>query len=84
VGRHSRETLTHEEEAHERLLASGRRPSAAEREMLYHTLTSHRMKLFAQASEMTVRLGDLLAEVQRLDRQLADMERSAFWRTGAD
>lgn len=85
MGKHSQ--LTHEEQDRERHfqeaaahhLASGRRISATEREMLYHTLASHRMKLLAQGAELALRLGDLLAEVARLDRQLNDIERPEFW-----
>jgi uncharacterized protein involved in exopolysaccharide biosynthesis len=92
VGKHSLEE-THEEQAREHQLqeeakahhlASGRRTSAAEREMLYHTLVSRRMKLLAQAAELAHRLGDILAEVERLDRQLGDFERPEFWRAGPD
>jgi hypothetical protein len=91
VGKHSLERLTHEEQDRERQLqanahhlASGRRTGAADREMLYHTLVSHRMKLLAQGAELALRLGDILAEVERLDRQLTDFERPEFWRTGQD
>jgi uncharacterized protein involved in exopolysaccharide biosynthesis len=92
VGKHSRENLTHEEQDRERQLqearalhlAGGRRISAAERELLFHTLASHRTKLLAQRAEMALRLGDVLAEVERLDRQLDNIERSEFWRTGQD
>jgi hypothetical protein len=69
VGKHSLEELPHEEldrerqlqEAKAHHLASGRRTSAAAREMLYHTLVSHRMKLLAQGAELALRLGDILA-----------------------
>ena len=92
MGKHSLEKLTHAEQDRERQLqeakahhvASGRRTSAAEREMLYHTLASHRMKLLAQGAELALRLGEILAEVERLDRQLGDFERPEFWRTGQD
>src|SRR5262245_60239557 len=86
VGKHSLEKLTHEEQDRERRLqeakayhlASGRPISAPEREMRYHTLASHRMKLLAQGAELALRLGDILAEVERLDRQLDEFERSEF------
>ena len=92
MGKHSRENPTHEEQDRERTLqeaktlhlAGGRRISAAERELLFHTLASHRTKLLAQRAELALRLGDLLAEVERHDRQLDDIERSEFWRTGQD
>lgn len=92
MGKHSLENLTHEEHDRERELqeakalhlAGGRRISATERELLFHTLASHRTKLLAQRAELALRLGDLLAEVERLDRQLDDIERSEFWRTGQD
>jgi uncharacterized protein involved in exopolysaccharide biosynthesis len=92
VGKHSLENLTHEEHDRERELqeakalhlAGGRRISATERELLFHTLASHRTKLLTQRAELALRLGDLLAEVERLDRQLDDIERSEFWRTGQD
>jgi hypothetical protein len=90
LGKHSLEELPHEEQDHERQLqeakahhlASGRRTSAVEREMLYRTLVSHRVKLLAEGAELALRLGDILAEVQRLDRQLGHYERPEFWRTG--
>ena len=90
MGKHSQ--LTPEEqdrerqfqEAKARHVASGHRISATEREMLYHTLASHRMKLLAQGAELALRLGDLLAEVQRLDQQLSDIERPEFWAHGQD
>lgn len=90
MGKHSLEELAHEEQDPERQfleanthhLANDRRTSAAEREMLYHTLVSHRMKLLAEGAELALRLGDILAEVERLDRQLGDYERPEFWRTG--
>ena len=89
MGKHSR--LTQEEQDRERQfqeakahhVVSGRRISATEREMLYHTLASHRTKLLAQGAELALRLGDLLAEVQRLDQQLSDIERPEFWTHGA-
>ena len=74
LGKHSLETLTHEEQDGERRL------SAAEREMIYHTLASHRMKLLAQGAELALRLGEILAEVERLDQQLGGFERPEFWR----
>jgi hypothetical protein len=92
VGKHSLEKLTHVEQDGERQLqeakthhlANDRPTSAAEREMLYHTLVSHRMKLLVQGAELALRLGDILAEVERLDRQLGDYERPEFWRTAQD
>jgi hypothetical protein len=91
LGKHSLEKLAHEELTHEEQdrerqlhnakahhLASGRQISAAEREMLYHTLASHRMKLLAEGAELALRLSDILAEVERLDRQLGDIARSEF------
>jgi uncharacterized protein involved in exopolysaccharide biosynthesis len=89
VGKHSIENRTAEvqdrghqvQEAKELHLADGRRISAAEREMLFQTLTSRRRKLLTQAAELALRLSDLVAETERLDRQLDDIERSEFWRT---
>lgn len=90
MGKHSLEELAHDEqdrehqlpEARAHHLASGRRMSATEREMLYHTLASHRMTLLAEGAELALRLGDILAEVERLDRRLGHFERPEFWRTG--
>jgi hypothetical protein len=92
VGKHSHEKLAQEEqnrlrqlqEAKALRLGGDRRISAAEREMLYHTLVGHRMRLLAQRAELILRLGDVLAEMERLDRQLDDIERSEFWRAGKD
>ena len=92
VGNHSHEKLAHDEqkrvrqlqEAKALRLGGDRRVSAAEREMFYHTLAGHRMRLLAQRAELILRLGEVLAEVERLDRQLDDIERSEFWRTGKD
>jgi uncharacterized protein involved in exopolysaccharide biosynthesis len=42
------------------------------------------MRLLAQRAELILRLGDVLAEMERLDRQLDDIERSEFWRAGKD
>jgi len=92
LGKHSLEKLTHEEQDGERQLqeakahhlARDRRTSAAEREMIYHTLASHRMKLLAQGAELALRLGEILAEVERLDQQLGGFERPEFWRAALD
>jgi hypothetical protein len=92
VGKHSLDKLAQEERDLERQLpearahhpASGRTISATEREMLYHTLASHRMKLLAEGTELALRLSEILAEVERLDRQLGHFERSTFGRTEQD
>jgi hypothetical protein len=92
LGKHSLEKLTHGEQDGERQLqeakahhlARDRRTSAAEREMIYHTLASHRMKLLAEGAELALRLSEILAEVERLDQQLGGFERPEFWRTGLD
>jgi hypothetical protein len=90
VGKHSLENLTHEElerrlqDAKALHLGGGRRISAAEREMLRHTLASHRAKLLAQRAELALDLGELLAQVKRLDLKLDDIERSEFWRPTQD
>jgi hypothetical protein len=52
--------------------------------MIYHTLASHRMKLLAQGAELALRLGEILAEVERLDQQLGGFERPEFWRAALD
>src|SRR6185295_10618680 len=49
-----------------------------------HTLASHRMKLLAQGAELALRLGEILAEVERLDQQLGGFERPEFWRAALD
>ena len=72
------------QEAKAHHLARDRRTSAAEREMIYHTLASHRMKLLAQGAELALRLGEILAEVERLDQQLGGFERPEFWRAALD
>lgn len=88
AGKRSREKLAQEEQDRVRLmqeaqafhLAGNRRITAVEREMLYHTLVGRRTKFLVERAELVLRLGDLLAEVDRLDRQLDNIERSEFWR----
>jgi uncharacterized protein involved in exopolysaccharide biosynthesis len=52
--------------------------------MLRHTLASHRAKLLAQRAELALDLGELLAQIKRLDLKLDDIERSEFWRPRQD